>query len=484
MKICFASSECVPYVKTGGLADVSGALPKALSHEGCQVKIFLPLYKSISTLDYKLRHLSEFADIPVHIGPDVRTFNIWYGMLPGADVEVYFIDCPYYFHRESIYTDDRDEDERYILFQNAVLLTLQRIEWAPDIMHCNDWQTSLIPVYLKTNFKWDKLFENTTTLLSIHNIGYQGRFSKSSVGNAGLDINLFYPGGPFEIDSSFSFLKAGILFSEIISTVSPTYAKEIQTKEYGAGLEGVLATRKDDLYGILNGIDTDVWNPAKDKFLKEPYSAETLELKNVNKRYLFDRIEMPYEEGSPAIGIVTRLTGQKGIDLLRPIIFDFMSQPVQFVTLGSGEKQYENFFKEMHILYPDKFYSYIGYSNELSHLVTAGCDMFLMPSKYEPCGLNQMYSLNYGTVPIVRKTGGLADTVKDYHEHNEEGNGFSFEDYSPSALRDTIFRAMEMFKDKKVWESIMRKGMAEDFSWKKSALEYIGLYEKAAAYHK
>lgn len=481
LKIAFAASECFPYVKTGGLGDVAGSLPKAISNEGYEVKVFLPLYGGIKTELHKIDELEDFKDITVKIGDKDVSFNVRKSILPESEVEVYFIDCPRYYNREMPYTNDHDEDERFILFQIAVLETLQRLKWSPDVIHCNDWQTSLIPVYLKTNYKWDKLFENTATLLSIHNIGYQGRFSKESIINAGLSMSEYFPGGPYELNNSFCFLKAGILFSEIISTVSPTYAKEIQTKEFGAGMEGVLSVRKRDLYGVLNGIDTEIWSPKNDSFIPQKYSKKNMKDKAKNKKELLKEAKIEYDENVPVIGIISRFAGQKGFELLFPIINQLMNLSFQLVVLGSGDDETEKFFERLAEHFPDRVNAYIGYNNKLAHWITAGCDIFLMPSQYEPCGLNQMYSLNYGTVPIVRKTGGLADTVKDYHEFDEKGNGFSFKDYNPYALYYTIERALYMFKERKRWKEIMQRGMKEDFSWKNSAKEYAGLYSKALA---
>lgn len=478
MKICFAASECFPYVKTGGLGDVAGSLPKALSESGCKVKVFLPLYGRIKTEVHNLRPYDEIQKVPVRIGERDVLFNVWTGELPDSKVKVYLIDCPDYFHREMPYTNDIDEDERFILFQIAVIETLQRLKWAPDIIHCNDWQTSLIPVYLKTNYKWDKLFEKTKTLLSIHNIGYQGRFSKSGIYKAGLSYSDYYPGGPYELDGSFCFLKAGILYSEIISTVSPTYAKEIQTKEFGSGLEGVLAQRKNDLYGILNGIDTEIWNPKTDTFISHNYSLKKPEGKLLVKKELLKEAGIEFNEKIPVIGIVSRFAEQKGFELMYPLVNELMNLPIQMLILGSGDKRSEDFFTALAKEFSGKVNAYIGYNNKLAHLITAGCDMFLMPSKYEPCGLNQMYSLNYGTVPVVSKTGGLADTVFDYHEYNEDGNGFSFKDHTSHALLETIKRAIDIFSIEEVWKKIVKKGMRQDFSWKHSAKIYLEMYEK------
>lgn len=477
MKTAFFTTECFPYVKTGGLGDVSGSLPKSLHKLGCDIKVFLPLYDTIKTIENGLYINEEFKDIPVKIGNDTYTFNFWEGKLPDSEVDVYFIDCPHYFHRGKPYTDDSDEDERFIFFQIACIETLQRLKWSPDIINCNDWQTGLIPAYIKFNYNWDELFKNTKTVLSIHNIGYQGRFAPSAIEIAGLNYDNFYPEGPYELDNAFSFLKAGIWYADLITTVSPTYAKEIQTSEYGAGLEGVLKMRSKDLHGIINGIDTDVWNPKKDIYIPYNYSFKKLEEKNKIKKHLLEEAGFVYNESVPLIGLVTRLTGQKGLDLIMPIIDELMSLPIQMMVLGSGEKKYEEFIESAAQVYSDKFIEYVGYNNELSHLITAACDMFLMPSMYEPCGLNQMYSLNYGAVPIVRKTGGLADTVYDYHEYNNEGNGFSFEDANSYVLLDTVKRAISVFQDKDEWKKIVERGMKEDFSWEHSAKEYYKLFE-------
>lgn len=478
-KVCFAVAECFPYVKTGGLGDVAGSLPKALEQEGCEVKIFLPLYEGIRTLDHGIERFQEISNVQVNVGHLQVEFDLWHSKLSDSDVDVYFVDCPHYFHRPQPYTNDPDEDERFILFQIAVIESLQRLKWAPDVIHCNDWQTSLIPAYLKTNYQWDKLFESTSTLLSIHNIGYQGIFPRETVLKAGLSMDDFAPYRPLEHNGAFCFLKAGIVYSDIISTVSPTYAHEIQTSELGAGLEGVLQSREGDIYGVLNGIDGDIWNPKTDNYI--PYNFRTGQLKNKakNREALLKEAELPDLSGHAVIGIVSRFASQKGFELLPPVISEIMQLPVQFVVLGSGESKTEDFFNLLKSSYPDRVNAYIGYNNKLAHYITAGADMFLMPSHYEPCGLNQMYSLKYGTVPIVRKTGGLADTVKDFHEFNEEGNGFSFVDYTPQALYSTLKRALEIFSDKTVWKKIQTRGMKEDFSWKHSADLYLELYNKA-----
>jgi len=476
MKICYVTSECVPFVKTGGLADVSGALPKALAEEGCEVKVFIPLYESIDTAAHELVFAEELQNIPVTIGGQMHMFNTWYGKLPDSEVDIYFVDCPEYFFRPDVYTNDADEDERFILFQHAVIQIMQRYHWQPDIVHCNDWQTALMPVLLKMNYKWDSLFQDTKCVLAIHNIGYQGRFPQDSFLKAGLPADHYYPGGPFEFHNTFSFLKTGFMFADHITTVSRTYAIEIQSPQFGAGLEGVLATRKNELTGILNGIDVNEWNPKTDKFIPHNYSVRSLANKKKNKMALLEQAELTYDEAIPTLGMVTRLTKQKGLELLKGMMPEIMELPLQLVVLGSGETEYEDFIRHATTSYPNKVSAYIGYNNTLAHLITAGCDMFVMPSLYEPCGLNQMYSLKYGTVPIVRKTGGLADTVQDFHDYDEQGNGFAFNDFTPYALYLAIVRALDTFRAQSVWKELMKRGMKADFSWNASAKEYIKVY--------
>jgi starch synthase len=480
MKICFATSECVPYVKTGGLADVSGALPIALDQLDCEVKLFLPLYQSIDTLKHELTFCADIPNIPVEIGNRTYTFNTWHGHLPGTDVAVYLIDCPHYFHRTSTYTNHQDEGERFIFFQHAIFKVLQKYNWSPDVFHCNDWQTGLIPALARHTYGWDDLFKSSASIYSIHNIAYQGRFSPSVFGLAGIGRQHFEAGGPYELHGSFCFMKSGIHSSDKISTVSETYAQEIQTAELGADMQDVLRSRSYDLVGILNGIDADEWNPATDALIPHTYTADTLQKKAENKRLLLERFGLPYDPDVPLLGIVSRLAVQKGFELLQPIVSTLIEQEgVQFVMLGSGEYGYEEFFRRAAEAHPNNVGVYIGYNDELSHWIEAGSDMFLMPSRYEPCGLNQMYSLKYGTIPIVRKTGGLADTVADYHEHHRMGNGFSFVDFTPFALFTSIMRALHLFRDKDAWTEVQRRGMAADFSWDVSAERYLELYRWA-----
>jgi starch synthase len=483
LKIVFVSSEVFPFSKTGGLADVTGALPKALSSLGCEVKIFTPKYSSIDEDKFGLKYNWKIGEMPIRVNSIIRSAHLHQALLPDSNVEVNFIDCPHYFFRGQIYTEHPDEDERFILFSKAVLETLQRFNWAPDVIHCNDWQTGLLPLFLRDNYNWDKLFENTATLYTIHNMGYQGKFSTSTLLSAEIRSGFYFPGGPVEFEDSVSFMKTGILFSDIINTVSKTYAQEILTPEYGAGLDGVLRERKDDLYGILNGADYSTWDPAHDKHLPYHYSSNDLSGKLKNKKFLLEHLKLPFAEDIPLIGIISRMVHQKGFDIVTGASTDLMNLDAQWVILGNGLSEFENLIRSLSKKYPGKVSAYIGYNNELAHLIEAGADIFLMPSKYEPCGLNQIYSLRYGTVPVVRKTGGLADTVHDWHHlkslGDESGTGFTFDDYSSYTLYTTVKRSVETFPDKSTWHKIQMNGMKKEYSWETSAKEYLKLYQKA-----
>ncbi|MBI4535390.1 MAG: glycogen synthase GlgA [Ignavibacteriae bacterium] len=485
MKVALVSSEVAPFAKTGGLADVAGALPKALKQTGCDIKVFMPKYSTIDESKFELHYEYSIGEMPVRVGGIPRPVHIQQSTLPGSTVDIYFIDCPHFFDRGKIYTADWDEDERFILFNKAVIETLQRLQWSPDVVHCNDWPTALIPLLLKDNYNWDSMFGKTASIMSIHNIGYQGLFPLETLSRAELRPELFYPGGPLEFNGAVCFLKAGILFSEIISTVSETYAKEILTPEYGAGMDAVLGSREADLSGVLNGIDVDEWNPQTDKHLPHKYSMKNMEGKNKNKEYLLEHTGLQSRNDVPLIGIISRMVAQKGFDLIAESVHELMGMDAQWIILGTGEERFENLFRAIGQSLSHKAWAYIGFNNDLAHLIEGGADMFLMPSLYEPCGLNQMYSLRYGTVPIARKTGGLADTVQDWHEYlsqgSEVGDGFSFNDATGFALSSTVRRAIETFKDKKVWQKIQANGMQRDFSWTASAKKYVTLYENAMA---
>ena len=487
MKIAFISSEAVPYAKTGGLADVAGALPKALEKLGCEVKLFIPKYSRIDEIKHKLHYNWEIGEIKIKINDEFRSVHLHQGKIPGSNIEVNLIDCPHYFFRNSIYTGDPDEDERFILFSKGVVEVINKSGWSPDILHCNDWQTGLIPLLIKDNYKEYTIFNNTATLFTIHNIGYQGLFTKKTLLNAGIDPKYFFPGGPVEFYDQVSFMKAGIFFSDIINTVSNTYAREILTPEYGAGLDGVLIKREKDIYGILNGIDYSIWDPEHDNLIPFHFSAADLTGKLDNKKFLLEHLKLPFNINIPLVGIVSRMVSQKGFDIFSDVINDLMKLHVQWVILGNGQPEYEDLFQKLAAAFPKKISVYIGFNNELSHLIESGSDIFLMPSLYEPCGLNQMYSLRYGTVPVVRKTGGLADTVLDWDElkipGNETGTGFTFDKYNGKELLNAFQRAIRTFKNKNTWRKIQVNGMQKDYSWEHSAKEYLSLYKKAIEKH-
>ncbi len=482
MKVAVVASECAPFAKTGGLADVVGALPKYLAALGADVKVFIPKYDAIDEKKFGLTFLTAVGELRVRVGGYPRSVYVHAAQIPGSAVDVFFVDCREYFYRGTIYSDAWDEDERFILFSKAVIEICQRFQWAPDVFHCNDWQTGLLPVLVKDNFGWDRMFDRTAFLYSIHNIGYQGRFSFETLAKAELRSE-YGRGGALDLDNSFCMMKGGILFSETITTVSETYAREVLTPAYGAGLQDVLRSREADFFGVLNGIDTTVWDPATDKHLPFHYSNTDRSNKRNVKRFLLEKTGLRFDDAVPVIGIVSRLVGQKGFDLIAEAIQDLMALNAQWVILGSGEDQYERLFTAMHNVLPQKCWVYVGFNNELAHLIEAGADMFLMPSHYEPCGLNQMYSLRYGTVPIVRKTGGLADTVRDWHEYlaqgSRNGNGFSFNDPTGSALFATVRRAIDSYHIPEEWDQIQRNGMSDDLSWETSAKKYLRLYERS-----
>lgn len=483
MRIAFASSEVFPFAKTGGLADVAGSLPVELAKLGHEVKVFMPKYNTFGKTQFGLHYQWGIGEMPIRVAGSVSSVHVHKSFLPGSNVEIYFIDCPHYFHRFRIYTNDSDEDERFILFSKGVIELLQRLKWAPDILHCNDWQTALIPILLKDNYSWDKMFDKTATVFTIHNVAYQGKFPKETFYKAELREEYFLHGGIGEYEGGVNFLKTAIFTSDVINTVSETYAHELLTAEYGEGMQNYLYQRKDDLYGILNGVDYNVWNPETDKLIPYNYTQNNLSGKLQNKKFLLEHLGLPFDEKIPVIGIVSRLVSQKGFDIIAYVLNQLIDLPAQWVILGSGENKYEQMFQHAAYRNPQKMAVYLGYNNELAHLIEAGADIFLMPSKFEPCGLNQIYSLKYGTVPVVRKTGGLADTVLDWNEFlaqgKEIGTGYSFWEYSGQALLQTIQRSIHDFHLKDVWKIVQRNGMEKDFSWHKSAEKYEELYKKA-----
>ncbi|TFF86612.1 MAG: glycogen synthase GlgA [Promethearchaeota archaeon] len=472
MKIAFISSEVFPFVKTGGLADVSGSLPKEISKLGDELIIILPKYKNIDTNKFNLIPIIEDLKIPVFVG-DARIFET---ILPDSEIKVYLVGNEEFFNREDLYGDYSDNLERFSFFSLAVLEILKAINWKPDIIHSNDWQTAMVPTYLKTLYDSKKFLQDTKILFSIHNLGYQGIFDASKYPKLGIDEKYFHH-KYLEFYGKINLLKGGLIFADCLNTVSVRYSEEIQTPDFGFGLDGVLRQRSDDLYGILNGIDYDIWNPETDKFIWKNYTVETIENKEFNKRELQKSNNLPLID-QPLIGMVTRLASQKGLDLIVESIDILKELDMQLIVIGTGDKKYESQLKKASELYPRKIGVNIDFNAKKSHQIEAGSDIFLMPSKYEPCGLNQMISLKYGTIPVVRETGGLADSIKDVDKY-KNGNGFVFSDYSAIELIKTIIRAINVYKtDKERWKKIMTRSMKQDFSFKKSAKTYRNLYDK------
>ncbi|MFQ6093390.1 MAG: glycogen synthase GlgA [bacterium] len=484
LNILHVSPEVVPFAKSGGLADVVGSLPEALASLGHEVRVFLPFYRMIKEGGFKIRRTVSQIDVPV----GERSEG---GVLLEADydqgVTVYFLQHDAYFDRAHLYGtpqgDYEDNAERFIFFCRSLLKVLKALDLRPDIIHCHDWQTGLIPVYLKTLWEDEPLLSSTSCCYTIHNIAYQGLFAEKVMPMTGLPRKVFTTDG-MEFWEKVNFMKAGINYSDVITTVSPKYSQEIQTPEYGYGLEGVLKNRRGHLYGVLNGIDTNEWDPERDEHLKANYSIHDLSGKERCKEDLLKSFNMNESAvTAPLLGLISRLADQKGFDLLAQIMDELMAMDLGFVLLGTGDQMYQDMFKKIARKYPRKMGIKIGFDNALAHRIEAGCDMFLMPSRYEPCGLNQMYSLRYGTIPIVRATGGLDDTVEQYDPTTGKGNGFKFMLYSPAELLDKIREAVDLYKDKDAWRHLMRNGMQAHFSWAQSAKKYGQIYEKALNLH-
>lgn len=486
LKILFASPEVVPFVKTGGLADVAGMLPRMLADTGHDVKVTLPDYSLINP-EYRARISPDLSfEVVTGNGPETATL----GRMPGRSesLEFLFLGNHGYFDRPALYVDPDtgldyvDNDLRFIFFCRGVLELMKRLGWRPDIIHANDWQTALLPTFLATSYKGDPFFENTRTVYTIHNLAYQGVFPAESFPHLGLDEGLFHPLGPFEFWGKVNFMKAAIMYASVLNTVSERYAVEIQSSdEYGCGLEGVLRSRNEDLYGIVNGVDYDEWSPSRDKYIPYKYRLSNLAGKKKNKVELIGRLGLPHREQAPLIGIITRLDDQKGLDLIAVAADDIFSLDIQMVVLGTGNKKYHDLLRKLETRYPDKLKALLTYDNEMAHWIEAGADIYLMPSRYEPCGLNQLYSLKYGTPPVVRATGGLADTIKDVDETTGSGTGFVFEKYDPEEMLGALKRAVSMYSRKRSWRAIMKAGMNQDFSWKSSAAGYTELYRRALA---
>lgn len=480
MQIVFAASEAVPFAKTGGLADVVGALPQEILKLNHDVSVYLPLYAEVreqlqSAIHYAVRSIT----IPFPHG------NRFAGIVDGGirgGVKFYFVDCPEMFDRKGLYGNNgdsySDNAERFGLFCRAVLESTKLIG-IPDIFHVHDWQAALIPVLLRSVYSADPLLKKCGTVLTIHNAGYQGWFPPETVNQLLLPWEIFTY-DKLEHYNTFNFLKGGVVYADALTAVSRKYAEEIQTPEYGNGLDGALRQRSSDLHGILNGVDYSEWDPATDGNLAAHYTPEDLSGKRECRKDLLHAFGLEVPEETPVIGICSRFASQKGFDLLEQIAGRLAERDVAVVALGTGEPYYEKFFRDFAYANAARFSVQIRYDDAMAHKIEAGSDIFLMPSRFEPCGLNQIYSLKYATVPVVRATGGLDDTVEEWNAKRNSGTGFKFERYEAQALLDAIDRALAAFWDKKQWSQLMQNGMAQNFSWDKPAREYAALYEEVA----
>ncbi len=480
MRICFVASEVAPLAKTGGLADVAGALPRHLHAQGHDIRVIMPLYSSIGTAALEMLPVESAQNVELRLGAHLYRYSLFETRLPGSAVPLYLVHCPAVYDRSTIYTNAPDEHLRFIVLQRAALDCCQLLKFAPDIVHCNDWHTALLPMLLRTVYAWDNLFRATRTVLSIHNIGYQGWFDAATTYDLGGNVwNLLAP--QTQAGGAFNWLREGVRHADAVTTVSPTYALEISTPLGGHGLDGVLRARATGVVGILNGVDYTEWDPATDRYLKHHYSPQDLSGKARTKAAFLDWLNLNVAATAPLLGMVTRLTVQKGIDLLFDTLPEIIAtRDLSCVVLGSGDERYERFFTGLQQRFADRVVFHRGYNDELAHLIEAGSDMFLMPSLYEPCGLNQMYSLKYGTVPIVRRTGGLADSVQHWNPATRQGTGVVFNDYDPPAVRWALHTALDLFKHRDSWLQLMRNAMAQDFSWDTQSREYVKLYERLA----
>lgn len=483
MKILFVAAECAPFAKVGGLADVIGSLPKALAKLGHEVKVVIPKYKKIDNQLYHLEQIRESElTIPWPTPALQKNAFILQGTLPHSSVSIYFIWNDHNFGRDEIYQingqDFPDNAERFAFFCQAALALCKELDWQPDVIHCHDWQTGLLPAYLKIYQQDGHICRNIKTVFTIHNLAYQGLFPRERLAGLAMPDWTYLPKF-IEFYGQINLMKSGLIFSDILTTVSEQYSKEIQTPEYGCGLEGVLIERKKDVFGIINGIDYEEWNSQHDPTLPTAFSISDVSGKLINKKALLKEVGLPVKrKDTPVIGLISRLADQKGFDIIAEVANELLDMDIQFVILGTGEPKYHELFLALQKMEPKKIAINLKFDARLAKLIYAGSDMFLMPSKFEPCGLGQMISLAYGTIPIVRKTGGLADTITEYNAKTNAGNGFIFENYTGQELLATVKRALATYQKKKVWKNLVENAMASDFSWTASAKKYETLYQR------
>lgn len=482
LKICLLSAEIMPHAKTGGLADVAGALLPELTRMGHDVRAFMPLYRQVRNSGAELTAVPQLSNVAIRIGAAQYAFSVSTAVHLGSPAAVHFIDCPALFDRPTLYTLDADEHRRFLFFTRAVVESCRRLDFSADIFHCNDWHTAFLPLLLKTVYASTDGLARARSVLTIHNIGYQGLMPAAAIDDLGL--------GAFDnrLDAGdraagvINSLKCGIKFADVVTTVSPTYAREICETPLGMGMQQTLRERSDSVVGILNGVDYQDWDPRHDAHLTVHFSRDDPHGKLDNKRRLLESLPLALDTATPLVGMVTRLAEQKGIDLLfeaLPLLLE--QRNFGFLILGSGEERYAAFFRGLAQRFPDRVHFHMGYDEPLAHLIEAGSDMFLMPSRYEPCGLNQMYSLRYGTIPIVRRTGGLADSVQHFDPATGQGTGCVFNDYDVAAVRWGVGTALDWFADRPAWRRLMQNAMAKDFSWASQALAYDKVYRDALA---
>lgn len=482
LEILSVSAEIAPFAKTGGLADVCNALPKGLTSAGHRAIAVMPLYGRVRKSAAKIEPIAGLERIEFEIAGRQIDCSVKRTTMPGSDVEVRLIDAPEFFGGDEIYGGGDREGDRFVVFCRAVIAMCQWEGRAPDVFHCHDWHAALLPLMLKGLFAWDQLFATSKTVLTIHNLGYQGVVPASRLGELGLEDVRSLLHQDELARGRFSFLLHGLMYADLLTTVSETYAREIRTPEHGMGLETVLEARKDSLVGIVNGIDKAVWNPEIDEVIAARYSRADRSGKAECKKALVERFALELGPTTPIFGIVSRFTAQKGFELLPDVLPIFMHRDdMALVVLGSGEERHERYFDWIAKSFPGRVGFHCGYDDALAHRIEAGADVFLMPSRYEPCGLNQLYSLAYGTVPIVRRTGGLADTVVDWNPETGEGNGFVFDDFAAPSLQDAIRRCLDAWKFDKAWARLQDNGMAVDWSWERQIQRYVEVYARLDA---
>ncbi len=482
LRILFATSEAVPYAKTGGLADVCGTLPVELKKLGADIFIILPEYKGIRER-FNLKPVGIEVSIPIYENGERVIKQAEVFVCEAGEVPCYFIKRDEFFYRDYLYAtpkgDYEDNATRFVFFSRAVVEFILKSGIEFNIIHCHDWQSALVPVYLKTLYCQEPIFKKTRSILTIHNLGYQGVFWKWDIKQIGLDWSYFTP-EYLEYYGKVNFLKGGIVFADKITTVSPSYAKEIQTPEFGEGLEGVLRKRAKDIVGILNGIDYSIWNPETDAKIPANYSPADLSGKSICKKVLKEELGLS-DEDKPIVGCVSRLAYQKGVDIIAGAMKDIVDMGFQLVILGTGEEKYQEILRKEGEKFSGKVAVRIEFNDELAHKIEAGADIFLMPSRYEPCGLNQLISLKYGTVPVVRAVGGLKDTIEEFNPQTGQGTGFLFEKPEPEDMLRALARAREIYNSPSLWKKLMINGMKKDFSWKESARKYLELYRSLVA---